>query len=254
MRWQVVRECDFCGSRDTAPFLKIATPNWYDGRALELSQCVDCNLVRATPRPERRDLYRDELIGTTKLVPIVQKKLARPNLMASQRRLVEVVTGAARRPVRRLYEFGCGVGTVLMAARTLGIEAEGNDVNLVSIRMLTGLGFRVRHGFTSELDFQGMQFDAVMSVAYLQESYEPFGDLKRSFELLAPGGAIYIKSAYLGCPEHRASGEAWRAFGAGNFHYFYPETLRAMVETAGFNVLDMRLHGMATVLLAGREI
>jgi hypothetical protein len=253
MRWETVLECNFCGSRNANPFLRIETPNWYDGRALQLLECADCRLVRASPRPERRDLYRHQLIGTTKSLSPLKKKLSRPNAVSGHRGLIREAEKAAKRPVKKLFEFGCGAGTVLMCAQKLGIEAEGNDVNSVAIRMLNELGIKARHGFTSELDFHGTKFDAVVGLGYLQESYEPFDDLKRSHELLNTGGVVYLKNSYLGCPEHKASGEAWRVFGANNFHYYHPETFRAMLDAAGFKMLDMRLRGMTMVVLALRE-
>jgi SAM-dependent methyltransferase len=134
----------------------------------------------------------------------------------------------------------------------MGIEGEGNDINLVAVKMLQELGFKVRHGFTNELDFDGMSYDAVVVFNYLEESYEPFDDLKRTRELLKPGGVAYIRSPYLGCPGHRATGEAWKVFGASYFHYYYPETLRAMIEAAGLKILDTRLVSVAS-LTAIRE-
>ena len=252
MRWETVRECNFCGGTNTRGFLRLSTSNWYDNRPLQLEECADCRLVRATPRPERRDLYRDYLIGTSRALQHVRKRMVRPNLLANHRRVLEEAAKLGIRPLRSIYEMGCGAGTFLMAARTLGIDGEGNDVNLVAVKMLQELGFKVRHGFTSELDFREMAFDGTVTVNYLEESYEPFVDLKRSFDLLKPGGVAYIRSLYLGCPEHKAAGEAWKVFGAGLFHYYYPETLHAMIEAAGYKILDTRLRNVA-IVFAVRE-
>jgi len=248
MRWETVRACNFCGSETAGSFLNLATPNWYDNRSLLLAECSNFRLVFASPRPERRDLSRDYIIGTNRALAHVRKRMLRPNLLANHRRVLEEAAKLAKRPLRNLYELGCGAGTMLMAARTLGIDGEGNDVNLVAVKMLQELGFKVRHGFTNELDFREMNFDGVVAFNYLEESYEPFEDLKRSFALLRPGGVAYIRSLYLGCPEHKAAGEAWKAFGGGLFHYYYPETLRAMVEAAGFKILDTRLLNVASVI------
>jgi hypothetical protein len=248
MRWETVRGCNFCGGTNARDFLKLSTSNWYDNRPLHLEECGDCRLVRASPRPERRDVYRDHIIGTAKALQPVRKRISRANVIANHRRLLESVAQFTKRPLRSIYEMGCGAGTILMAARTLGMEGEGNDVNLVAVRMLQELGFKVRHGFTNELDFRGMNFDGVVAFNYLEESYEPFDDLKRGHDLLKQGGVMYIRSLYLGCPEHRAAGEAWKVFGAGNYHYCHPETLRSMIEAAGLKILDTRLLNVAIVI------
>jgi len=214
---------------------------------------VGCRLVRATPRPVRYDLYRNHLIGTEKAILPVRKKLSRSNSIAQHRRAIEEAAKAARRTVKKLYHMDCGAGVLLMAARALGIEVEGNDANLVAIRMLRELGFNVHHGFAGEVEFGDLKVDALMSIGHLGESYEPFGDLKRAHALLNAGGAVYLKAPYLGCPNHLAYGQAWKIFGASFIHYFYPETLRAMIERAGFTVIDMRLLDVAAIVLAVRE-
>jgi SAM-dependent methyltransferase len=248
MRWETVQDCNFCGSAGTRSYLKLTTSNWYDNQPLNLEECTSCRLVRATPRPERRDLYRGHLLGTVRALQHVRRRMTRPNIVANHRRLLENAAQFAKRPLRTVYEMGCGAGTILMSARTLGMEGEGNDVNLVAVKMLQELGFKVRHGFTKELDFHEMSYDGVVAFNYLEESYEPFEDLRRSYDLLKPGGVAYIRSLYLGCPEHRAAGEAWKIFGAGYFHYYYPETLRSMIEAAGLKILDTRLLGVAIVI------
>lgn len=253
MRWETVRSCNFCDSATTRGYLKLPTSNWYDNQPLQLEECVDCLLVRATPRPERRDLYRSQIVGTGKALQQVRKRMGRPNIIANHRRVLEEAARFAKHPLRTVYEMGCGAGTILMGARTLGMEGEGNDVNLVAVRMLQELGFKVRHGFTSELDFAGMSFDGVVVFNYLEESYEPFEDLKRGRDLLKPGGVAYIRSSYIGSPEHLAAGEAWKIFGAGSFHYYHPKTLCAMIEAAGFKILDTRLLNMAVVIATRDE-
>jgi SAM-dependent methyltransferase len=248
MRWENVDECNFCGSTNSRVYLTLSTSNWYDNQMLRLAECTDCRLVRATPRPVRKDLYRSHIIGTVKALQHVRKRLSRPNIIKNHARAIEEAAKFAKRPLRNIYELGCGAGTVLMGARSLGIEGEGNDVNLVAVKMLKELGFKVRHGFTNELDFSGMSFDGVVAFNYFEESYEPFDDLKRARELLKPGGVIYVRSLYLGCAEHQAAGEAWKNFGGGLFHYYYPETLRAMIEAARLKILDTRLQTVAIVI------
>jgi hypothetical protein len=233
--------------------MELATTNWFDGRPLVLSECTDCRLVRASPRPVRSDVYRNHLIGTEKAVQPIKKKLSRTDAIEHHRRAIEVLMEAAHRPIKKLYHVGCEAGIVLMAAQALGIEGEGNDANLVSIKMLRELGFKVHHGFVGDLNFPVTKSDAVMSLGQLGASYEPFQDLKRSHSLLDLGGAMYLKTPYLGCPDHTAYGQAWKNFGGSSVHYFYPETLRAMIRGAGFELLDMRLLDMAAIVLAVRE-
>jgi 2-polyprenyl-3-methyl-5-hydroxy-6-metoxy-1,4-benzoquinol methylase len=248
MNWEVVPECNFCGSHHSKPFLGIETRNWYDGRPLNLVECIDCHLVRATPRPNRYELFRNSILGSPAAVELIRKRLGRPNAVSIHRRAVKEAVDAVRHPVRTLYDMGFGAGTALMAAATLGIQGEGNDINLAAVKMLQGIGFRVRQGFTSELDFADTKFDVLLNLEYIEQSYEPFTDLKRCYELLNAGGALYLKTIYLGCPEHDANGEASVLFGAGRFHYFTPETLSGMLANAGFRIVTSSFASTAKII------
>jgi hypothetical protein len=246
MEWNEVTACNFCGGPASALYMRSHVPNWYQGKPLELYQCEGCGLVRASPRPDPRALYRNYLAGTDKVREITMRKLERPNVLLHHRRAIEDAMGFARRAVHSLYDMGCGAGTVMMEARRLGLEAEGNDLNRASIDMLVADGFKARCGFTRELEFD-RGYDVVMNLDYLEHSYEPFDDLKTSHRILNQGGVLYLKTLYLGCPNHLLDGEHWNLFGNGHFHFFHPDTLKAMVREAGFSIVSCKTAALITI-------
>jgi 2-polyprenyl-3-methyl-5-hydroxy-6-metoxy-1,4-benzoquinol methylase len=127
------------------------------------------------------------------------------------------------------------------------IEAEGNDLNKASIDNLRAMGFNAHLGFSQNLKLD-RTYDMVMNLDYLEHSYTPVDDLAMNFKILNPGGVLYLKTLYLGCPNHVANGEAWGLFGNGHFHYFFPETLRKMVESVGFQVAHLQTKGLIVVV------
>lgn len=248
MTWETVPKCVLCGSENTSVYLNSDVPPWYQKQPINLLECGKCHLVRADPRPERQALYKNYLAGADNVKLIVERKLARPNVGLHHRRAIEEAMTYADRKVERLYDMGCGAGTVMMEARELGLEAQGNDVNKASVDMLKEKGFKAFHGFTRDLTLPSDYFDVVMNLDYLEHSYEPLDDLKTCLRLLRKGGVLYLKTLYLDCPAHKEQGVHWNLLGNGHFHYFFPDTLRELMTKAGFGVLDLKLGGLVTVI------
>ena len=247
MKWEDAAVCEFCGCSDATTYRYSYTPPWYDSRPLELLKCSECNLVRASPRPDAEELYHGYLHGNAAAEAVRERKLARPNVDQKHRRTVEEACRHATRPVKRLYDMGCGAGTIMMQARELGLEAGGNDVNKAAVDALQELGFDAQLGFTKDIQVNG-QYDVVMNLDYLEHSYTPFADLKMCHAMLGDGGVLSIQTLYLGSPEHRRDGDAWGLFGRGHFHYFFPETLRRMTEQAGFTIQEFKLGALVSVI------
>lgn len=247
MRWYDVTQCEYCGDQNSSVYLRSYVPNWYEKRPLTLVECNNCRLVRASPRPDPDDLYVNYISGGGKAKEIAMRKLARDNVGKHHRRAIESAMSFARRPVESLFDIGCGAGTLMMEGRALGIEAEGNDLNKAAIDHLKELGFNAYLGFTQNIDFP-RTYDMVMNLDYLEHSYEPTADLRLNFNMLNSGGVLYLKTLYLGCPKHVANGSAWGLFGNGHFHYFFPDTLRKMVESAGFEVAHYETKGLIVIV------
>ena len=247
MKWEDVTACEFCGCGEATAYRHSFTPPWYDSQPLNLLKCAECNLVRASPRPDAEDLYEGFLRGDPTAEAARERKMVRPNVNLHHRRTVEEACRYAARPVKRLYDMGCGAGTIMMQARELGLEAAGNDVNKAAVDALRQLGFDAQLGFTKDIQVNG-QYDVVMNLDYLEHSYAPFADLKTCHAMLADGGVLSIKTLYLGSPDHRRDGDAWGLFGNGHFHYFFPETLRRMTEAAGFTIKEFKLGQLVSVI------
>jgi SAM-dependent methyltransferase len=247
LTWEDVLVCNFCGGARRSPYLKSRVPHWYEGRPLRLVACRSCGLVFAAPRPVARQGHESSRNGGDGGREAYERKLLRPNVAKVHRRHVERALAQLGRPARSLFDMGCGAGTVLHAARALGLEASGNDINHYAIERLREAGFPAVHGFTSELQLTG-QYDIVTNFDYLEHTHTPFDDLKTCFELLAPDGILYLKTLYLGSADHRRDGEGWKLFGPGHFHFFFPEVLLAMIREAGFMVEHVETPQLIFVL------
>ncbi len=236
MDWHDVTTCNHCGGTDFKLYMESKVPKWYEDRPMRLIECTACGYVPVSPRPDRMQLYRNYLAAADNVKQLVEKKLNRPNVREIHRQHVETAQKHLGRKAQTLYDMGCGAGTVMMGARELGIVASGNDVNKASIDMLKEDGFDAHLGFTKDLDLPSDAYDIVMNFDYLEHSYEPLDDLKTCFRITKPGGILYLKTLYLGCPDHVEKGEAWQLFGPGHFSFFRPDALNSMIASAGYKV------------------
>lgn len=245
--WQTVLACNYCSSDSYTLYLRSPVPSWYKKQPLELVQCTSCGLVRALYRPDPDILYQRFLAAHDTAQIAVERKLNRPNVDLQHERAVERAMKHVESPTR-LFDMGCGAGTVMEAAKRIGLEAEGNDINLAGVERLRELGFTAYHGFTSRLELPSESFDIVINFDYLEHSFEPYEDLLTCYDLLRDGGVIYLKTLYLDCPDHILKDDGYQLFGQGHFHYFFPRTLCSMLNRAGFEILELQLGGLINVI------
>lgn len=247
LQWNDVQTCNLCAGSSLRPYAEIpnrhpdtGATRWYDGRPISLVECQGCGLVFVSPRPDLHQLYVGYINASAGATDAVRRKRERKNIDEIHRKHIEKAMSFLGRPAKRLFDMGCGAGTTLLEARKLGMEAEGNEINKASVDLLISEGFKAYHGFTQELTLPSNAYDIVINFDYLEHSYTPLEDLRTCLDILSPGGVMYLKTLYLGCPAHVEKGLNWQLFGPGHFHFFTPEVLRRLVEKAGFKVLEVK--------------
>lgn len=248
LTWLDVTTCNFCGSDKSKLYLESKVPKWYENRPLRIVECLDCGLAYSSPRPEKESMYVSYLSGDTGAQKMLEKKLSRPGVLDVHRKHVLQAKKYLGYQPERLYDMGCGAGTIMLAAKDLGIEAFGNDINKACIDWLQGQGFKAQHGFTSNLSIPEEKMDIVINLDYIEHTYTPLEDLKMCFDMLKPGGILYLKTLYLGCPDHKTKGEAWQLFGHGHFYYYTPKVLKEMVKAAGFTIIEATEKSLITIV------
>lgn len=247
VEWEDVTSCNYCGGTDFSTYLVSSRPPWFDGQDMQLLRCGRCNLVFASPRPRRERIYTDMLDGGPIAEATFERKAARRNVdMIHSRHLSHAMSFIPE--AKRVFDMGFGAGTIMQAARTLGLEASGNEINRFSCEALARDGFEVHHGFTRDLDLPAEHFDIVVNFDYLEHSYEPYEDLLTCNRILRDQGILHLKTLYLDCPDHILKGDAYQLFGAGHFAYFFPRTLCSMLYSAGFTIEELRLGALIFVV------
>lgn len=245
--------CHQCGSTQTSPqpqktrLLKM-------NEAFGLCRCSNCTLLFLSPRPTAKELatlYAQETFFQAENVT----RLARhPVFYGARMQRLE------RWKPQRGTMLGIGClegGFALGEARKRGWQVLAVEfVQSVADFARQEQGLEVLHAPTWDLSgLQDRKFDAIYS-HILEHVPDPRGTLRRCRELLHPDGILMlevpnqfhslkdkIKEAVFGLLGSRALphfyGEASPHF---HLNYFTPATIRRMLASEGFEVLELRTY------------
>jgi SAM-dependent methyltransferase len=98
-----------------------------------------------------------------------------------------------RAPEGKLLDVGCGAGTALRIAGEFGFDALGFDVSQAAADACVAKGLRAVAGDFVRHDFGDSRFRMVTFWDVLEHLPDPAGAVRRSFELLEPGGWFLAK-------------------------------------------------------------
>lgn len=249
MNWEDVEECNFCGS--TKRHLIAWRPdNWY-GRDLKVYECDECGLAFADPRPTFESMV--EWLRP-QFKALYERKLNRPRVREIHRSIVLRAMRYAKHP-KTLFDVGTGAGTLLLEAKQLGLDVAGNDINEYACEQLRQQGITVYNVPTQELDVKDElgPFDIITCLDYLEHTYTPYDDLMWITFHQEYGGILYLKTLFLGCPDHQKEGSNWKLFGQTHNYYYWPDVLLRMIADVGYEVLWLHTTN-ATIHVIGRKV
>ena len=162
--------------------------------------------------------------------------------------------GSHRTPGMSVLDAGCGNGWFARLLADAGYEVSAIDSFASGVGLGSGSEERVRFAVGSVYDdFRsafGGRFDAIVSLEVIEHLYDPQLFVQRVREALAPGGVFIVSTPYHGYIKNLAlalSGRLdahftslWRG---GHIKFWSRQTLTALLESAGFEVLDFRGAG-----------
>jgi hypothetical protein len=83
--------------------------------------------------------------------------------------------------------------------------------------------------------------DVVVMLDVLEHLVDPLSGLKRIRELLDDDGLLVLSTVNLGGLHARLRGGTWPWFIRSHLHYFSPQTLSAMLDLAGFRMVQWEI-------------
>ena len=200
-----------------------------------LVACRECGLVYRNPaeRPfEIESIYARDCPPRELLQALHDTQ--RRSYAAQARRLAKLVRDGAT-----VLEVGSYVGAFLAAARDVGLQARGVDINPAVNTFTRSIGFQVQDG---EISTVSESVDAVVIWNTFDQLGDPRATLSAAHNLLRPGGVIAIRVPN-GAFYRRHRAEAVASLALNNllgFPYrwgFTPGSLRTLLGEAGFTVV-----------------
>ena len=157
-------------------------------RDYALRQCTRCGTVVIDPLPTAEELARlyTEYASTPGYLGKREKKLRR-----SRRRLVRLRRLA---PGNRLLDVGCNLGYTVAAAKALGMDARGIDIDPVTIAQAKDLFGAEHFEAVNVEDFaaRGDKFDILYTAETIEHTLDPHRFMAALSSLLNPGGLLYL--------------------------------------------------------------
>ena len=215
-----------------------------DYQGFTLCRCPSCGLEFVSPRLSYEELadkvYADNYFpkrdASSALSPEAE------DYYGKQLAAFEAIVGDRR----KVLDIGCGNGSFLQFAREQGWEIAGVDIKLSPD--VRELGCSLWEGRLRDIEFGPDRFDVVRLNHVLEHTQHPVLELEICRGLLEPGGLLFISvpniaglSAKLKSVQSRLGlkSNRWRHYAAMHHLFFFsPETLKRIVEKAGFEVLD----------------
>jgi hypothetical protein len=202
----------------------------------DIAECPRCGMVSSVPSLDPPEILRrySDVVDRRYLA----EEDARRELFDW---ILDVAGGYAVRE-RKLFEVGAHVGLFLDTARGHGWEAAGIEPSAWAVEEgRRRFGVDLRQGAVEGVADSGEPADAVVALDVLEHLVDPLASLRALRNVVDDEGLLVLTTVNLAGLHARLRRESWPWFIRPHLHYFTPSTLRALLEAAGFRMIEWRL-------------
>ena len=219
----------------------------FRAKGYDLVRCSGCGLAYIANPPtmdELKVLYSAGASYHAALCDPSSETFATQDRIAV-RHLAETLRGAKR---GRLLDVGCSIGQFAARARDAGFAATGLEMNAASAAFARDhYGLEVAEGTIHDAPQAPGSLDVLTMFDVIEHVPDPLGDLRKAWDLLAPGGTIVLSTPNIDGLFPRASLPLAKKLDYWphpeppyHLYQFSAKTLGAMLEKAGFAVTATR--------------
>ncbi|MDR3458566.1 MAG: class I SAM-dependent methyltransferase [Verrucomicrobiae bacterium] len=227
--------CALCGRAESdlvfsVPSLRLRT----EPRSFELRRCRSCGLVRLSPRPVAEAMA---LLYQPQHYTAPRRDLVRRLEGLILRERVSYVRSHTRG--HRILDVGCGTGSLLQALSMAGYDVHGLEPYQDALAGVPeGLRSRIQCRPFEAADYPADNFDIITLWHVLEHLARPVETLQSIRKFLKADGTLLLEVPNFASREARWLGRHWYNLDAPyHFWHFTPETLEAVVQRAGFQVV-----------------
>jgi SAM-dependent methyltransferase len=246
MQLETLDVCQLCGSRDVKPW-HAAPDRKYQAEDLGFaySRCRACDIRFLSRRPTEStatELYDERYepydVVVRRPEPPVELGDSTSRLPAPWLDLVRPVYRLPR-PGARLLDFGCGSPHFLAAAADRGWTAVGADFSPTVVDRVRAAGFAACSIDDLEVTLRDVPLDVVRMSHVLEHLYDPVTSLRGLRRVLRPGGLVHVAIPNPAGFSSVVFGRHWWPLEPRHVVQYPPDRLRAVLETAGFEVVGI---------------
>jgi SAM-dependent methyltransferase len=244
--------CPLCSGRSSTLEIEAADFNDASGaRCYRVVRCAGCGLCFTNPRP------------TVETIPLAYPADYGPHQshrssghVPRQRWLSRRLAHWRRRRQLdwqgqgRLLDFGCGSGSFLVRMHREGWNVVGVDSSAQAIQHIRSeVGLPALLGSLPHPELRAESFDVITMWQALEHVHDPRIVLESARRLLVSGGRIVLSVPNFAGAGRRWFGPDWFALDLPrHLTHFTPESLRWMVQQAGFRMERFQFVGHASWL------
>jgi len=208
-----------------------------------IARCNDCAVVYKAPFPKPKELKKgyEESIDKQYLSLLSERR-------ESFREVLRLVESYAKRR-GRLLDIGCGEGTLLDIARERNWEVTGVEPNKHFVAWAKkNYNLSILQGDAFNKKLKKGYYDAITLLDVIEHVHNPQEYLNRCYELLAPGGIIFISTPDFGSLPSKVMRRKWFYILSIHVFYFTRQTLSRILHKAGFSKIRVRKYLLKTSL------
>lgn len=205
------------------------------GDFTNIVECESCGLLYENPREPEQDIEAqyEQVEDPT----YEREKEGRFRTFAGTLEHLEAHT----RP-GKILDVGCYMGLFLDVARKRGWETHGVEPSAWGSRRAQEKGHAVINAPLRKANLPAESFDMVTLWDVIEHLHDPLGQLREMYRVLKPGGIFGLSTMDAGSLFAKLAGRRWPWFMRMHLYYFTRGSLTRMLQTAGFEVLQVETH------------
>jgi predicted TPR repeat methyltransferase len=235
-------ECPVCSSADHVYF---GSKNDY-----QLHECKACSFIFVSPLPTEDELneFYTNYHKTRQYTAKIDKKLKRA------RRRIRRLPG--RNKGKRFVDVGCNTGFAVEAARRLGLDARGIDIDSAAVSWASNYfpDADLHVAAIEDLSRNGEKFDIVYCSEVIEHVLDINSFTRALADITSDTGMLFLTTPDIGhykIPRDKASWDGVRP--PEHLYYFTKKSIKLLMKKHGFSKVRVSLNTKPTIKLIARK-